>query len=84
MDIELPQYISQQKCNTRGSDIKAPKIIHIATVRDIYKYSFYPRTIVEWNSKPHDIKASTSTCILKTDVQSCLMFKESISSCICL
>ena len=47
VDIELPYYITQQKCNTRGSDITTPKFVHIATERDIYKYSFYPRIILD-------------------------------------
>ena len=58
VDIELPHYATQQKYNTRGSDITAQKFVQISTVRDAYKYSFYPRTIVEWNSIPSDIRKS--------------------------
>ena len=58
VDIELPHYVTPQNYNSRGSDINAPKFVQISTVRDIYKYSFYPRTIVEWNSIPPEIKKS--------------------------
>ena len=29
-------------------------------IRDYYKYSFYPRTITEWNKLPRDIALSNS------------------------
>ncbi len=56
VDIELPHYVTPQKRNSRGSDINAPKFVQISTIRDIYKYSFYPRTIVEWNSLPPEVR----------------------------
>ena len=31
-----------------------------AAIRDYYKYSFYPRTITEWNKLPRDIALSNS------------------------
>ena len=46
--------------DSRGSDIIAPKFVQISTVRDSYKYSFYPRTIVEWNSIPPEIRKAKS------------------------
>ena len=60
VDIELPLYVTPQKYNKRGSDIIASKFVQISTVRDIYKYSFYPRTIVEWNSIPPEIRKANS------------------------
>ena len=65
IEIELPHCITQQKCNTRGSDITTPKFVQISTKRDNYKHSFYPRTIVDWNSTPPEIRKSPSTSIFK-------------------
>ena len=57
---DLKDYVAQLLYNTRGSDINAPKFVQISTERDIYKYSFYPRTIAEGNSTPPDITKSTN------------------------
>ena len=54
--IELPHCVDPQRYNSRGSDTAAPKFVHVAKMRDIYKYSFYPRTSVEWNSIPPEIR----------------------------
>ena len=65
VDIEIPNHITQQECNSRGSGIKAPKFVQIATERDTHTYSFHPRTIVDWNSTPPGIRKSPSTGIFK-------------------
>ena len=65
VDIELPLYVTPQKYNKRGSDIIAPKFVQISTVRDIYKYSFYPRTIVEWSSIPPEIRTAKNVNSVK-------------------
>ena len=39
----------------------------IAT-RDYYKYSFYPRTITEWNNLPREITLSSSLAAFKTAI----------------
>ena len=65
VNIELPLYVTPQKYNSRGSDIIATTFVQISTVRDIYKYSFYQRTIVEWNSIPSEIRKAKSVNSLK-------------------
>ena len=54
-----------EKYNSRGSDLNAPKFVQISIAReiqgliqDVYKYSFYPRTKIEWNSIPPEIRKS--------------------------
>ena len=37
-------------------------------IRDYYKYSFYPRTITEWNKLPRKIELSNSLAAFKNAI----------------
>ena len=43
--------------NTRSNSALSPAFINIQTTKDCYKYSFFPRTVADWNQlsprKPH-------------------------------
>jgi hypothetical protein len=56
--VPLEQYLTQGYRGTRGSH--TCKFTTIATRNDIYKYSFLPRTIVDWNSLPPNLVTSPS------------------------
>ncbi len=49
--IPVPAHINLNQRSCRSSNNLAYRTIHSSS--DYYKYSFYPRTIVHWNSLPH-------------------------------
>ncbi len=55
--IPIPDYISLNPRPSRSSHPLAYRTI--LTPTDYYKFSFYPRTIVHWNTLPADIVAVT-------------------------
>ena len=64
VDINIDQYlIPHQETRTRGShQLK----YHITkATKDVFKYSYFPRTIKEWNKLPHDIVLSNSVNEIK-------------------
>ena len=58
--IPIPEYIKIQERSTRHSSCsivgEALNYIQPYAKRDFYKFSFLPRTIMEWNSLPPDVK----------------------------
>ena len=59
-------YIQPNDTRTRGSQ----HLHQLQATKDIYKYSFYPRTISDWNRLPTSV----------TDVQTLQEFREGLSS----
>jgi hypothetical protein len=51
--IPIPEYIQKPTRITRS--YHHSRFIRMGTNKDIYKFSFYPRTITEWNTLPPDI-----------------------------
>ena len=51
--INIPDYILQQSRRSRNYHPK--KFIQPRPKKDVYKYSFFPRTIREWNSLPEEL-----------------------------
>ena len=46
--------------NTRSNCALSPAFINIQTTKDCYKYSFYPRTVADWNQlsrQTHEVKS---------------------------
>lgn len=65
--INIPCYVKHKTVlNTTQSD--PMKFIALPTSCDEYKYSFWPRTINDWNSLPFNIISVTSTCNFKESV----------------
>ena len=59
VDITASQYMTPYQRNSRHFHHLAYQIPHSST--DYIKYSFFPRTIVEWNSLPvHVVSADTA------------------------
>lgn len=54
--INIPDYVQHQSRHTRSHH--QDRFIPLSTSSDIYKYSFFPRTIVEWNNLPPEIVTS--------------------------
>ena len=59
-------YIQPNDTRTRGSQ----RLRQLQATKDVYKYSFYPRTISDWNRLPTTV----------TDVQTLQEFREGLSS----
>ena len=53
--IRIPSYFTQRHNARSTRSCNEQKFINPRTQTDIYKYSFFPRTICEWNSLPNDI-----------------------------
>ena len=65
--INIPPYVKQKTVmKTRNSDSR--KFIPVQTSCDEYKYSFWPRTINDWNSLPPNIINMTSISNFKAAV----------------
>ena len=65
--INIPPYVKHKiVMKTRNSD--PVTFIPIQTSCDEYKYSFWPRTINDWNSLPPNIINITSTSNFKAAV----------------
>ena len=65
--INIPPYVKHKTVmKTRNSD--PMKFISVQTSCDEYKYSFWPRTINDWNSLPPNIINMTSISNFKAAV----------------
>jgi hypothetical protein len=64
--ITLPPYVSQPTRHTRRTHHQ--RYIQIRTNTKVHQYSFFPRTINEWNSLPPDILAIHETNLFKTAI----------------
>ncbi len=51
-----PSNVGRKENNQLAKTLTVPKFDQISTVRDIQKYSSYPRTIVEWNSLMSEVR----------------------------
>ncbi len=60
---EIPTYVHNQTSHTHSHH--EIKFIPPSTSSDTYKYSFLPRTIVDWNSLPPDVATSGSVPAFK-------------------
>ena len=65
--IDIPCYVHHQSSlKTRASH--PLKFIPLQPSCDTYKYSFWPRTIIDWNSLPSDYLTLDSTANFKATV----------------
>lgn len=64
--IDIPTYFKHPLRTTRN--FHELRYTNPQTSSDVYKYSFFPRTIVEWNMLPSEILETTSTNIFKNKV----------------
>ena len=70
--INIPPYVKHKTVmKTRNSD--PMKFIPVQTSCDEYKYSFWPRTINDWNSLPPNIINMTSISNFKAAVNNCVL-----------
>ncbi len=73
--LPVPDHFIVQQRITRNHQGK--HIIPISTSTDIYKYSFWPRTITDWNAIPPDITLGEQSSIRKT-VMAHLMWLDEV------
>ena len=66
IDMELPPYIMEQRRATRSSGAISNNFIPLQPRLDCYKFSFYVRTIVEWNMLPPELKSQTTLKLFKS------------------
>ena len=65
--IDIPCYVHHQSSlKTRASH--PLKFIPLQPSCDTYKYSFWPRTIIDWNSLPSDYLTMDSTVKFKATI----------------
>ena len=57
--VRLPSYIYINHLNTRSST--RSRLTSISATCNVYKYSFMPRTITEWNSLPVAVTSQKNT-----------------------
>ena len=55
IDIPASLYLTPGDTRTRGSKYRQPP-----TYRDVYKYSYFPRTIRDWNNLPEHVKEAST------------------------
>lgn len=55
IDIPATSYLTPGDTRTRGSKYRQPP-----TYKDVYKFSFFPRTIRDWNSLSDDVKEAST------------------------
>ena len=65
--VRLPSYIYINPLNTRSST--RSRLTSISATCNVYKYSFMPRTITEWNSLPVAVTSQKNTELFKTQLQ---------------
>ena len=62
LDINLEQYlILSKETRTRGSHklkYQIPKV-----TKDVFKFSFFPRTLKDWNNLPEEIVVGMCACV---------------------
>ena len=59
--------IPSQETRTRNSHIFKYRVPRVT--KDIFKYSFYPRTLTEWNSLPKEIVSSETLDVFKSKLE---------------
>ena len=59
--------IPSQETRTRNSHIFKYRVPRVT--KDIFKYSFYPRTLTEWNSLPKEIVLSETLDVFKSKLE---------------
>ena len=74
--IYTPIYY-QQQINTNTRQYHPSKYIQPSARTDAYKYSYFPRTITDWNSLPSEILNSESLDSFKTAINVYVMEKHS-------
>ena len=76
--INIPAYVKHQTITkTRNSDPMNSKFIPVQTsCDDQYKYSFWPRTINDWNRLPPNIINLTSTSNFEVAVNNYIRLKS--------
>ena len=71
--IDIPCYVHHQSSlKTRASH--PLKFIPLQPSCDTYKYSFWPRTIIDWNSLPSDYLTMDSTVKFKATISDYIVF----------
>ena len=68
IQISVPEYVTSQTLHTRRVEDDAPLLIPLDANRDFYKYSFWPRSIVQWNALPPDTRRLEQTAAFKKAV----------------
>ena len=67
MSVPIPNYIQRQQLqNTRQFHQAKFRVMRPST--DTYKYSFFPRTIPEWNDLPSSLLDSTELSLFKSGI----------------
>ncbi|KAK3085403.1 hypothetical protein FSP39_002819 [Pinctada imbricata] len=69
--VTIPEYVRQPALLTR--QCHPNRFARLSTSTDAYKYSFLPRTIIEWNKQPEDVILSPSTEVFRVGVWDQLM-----------
>ena len=64
--VTIPEYVWQPALLTR--QYHPNRFARLSTSTDAYKFSFLPRTIIEWNMLPADVILSPSTEIFRVGV----------------
>ena len=65
--LPMPQAGKKQETRTRNSHIFKYRVPRVT--KDIFKYSFYPRTLTEWNSLPKEIVLSETLDVFKSKLE---------------
>ena len=68
VDIPATLYLTPASTRTRSNHMK--KLRQVSSRTDIYKYSFFPRTIPTWNALPASIAEATDLVTFKQELSS--------------
>ena len=69
VDIDKNSYLCSSKiCGTRTRSSHDHKFFNINATKDVYFYSFFPRTLRVWNKLPKGVVDSNSLEIFKTKI----------------
>ena len=77
----LPSYVMKRTKAKRSSGSISKSFIPLRPRLDCYKFSFYARTIVEWNMLPPELKSQNTLNLLKLALRRHLKL-DYISLCI--
>ncbi|KAK3096018.1 hypothetical protein FSP39_021991 [Pinctada imbricata] len=64
--VTIPDYIRRSDVQTRQHH--KDRFSRLSTSTDAYKYSFIPRTIVDWNQLPEEVIQAPSTEVFRERV----------------
>ena len=74
VDIDKNSYLCSSKiCGTRTRSSHDYKFFNINATKDVYFYSFFPRTLRVWNKLPKDVVHSNSLEIFNTKISKYFM-----------